>query len=87
MKVDGRVKANVNLAEALKVYPVKDLAACAASFSWMARRKGTYSKTQMPVVNAAIRLTNGYVKSATSFRRPIERHQPERHGGEHHRAR
>ncbi|MDQ2769328.1 MAG: AsmA-like C-terminal region-containing protein, partial [Bacteroidota bacterium] len=33
--------------------------------------KGIYSKTQMPVVNAAIRLANGYVKSA-KFPAPIE---------------
>ena len=70
MKVDGRVKANVNLAEALKVYPVKDLA-MRGQFFVDGTAKGTYSKTQMPVVNAAIRLTNGYVKSA-QFPAPIE---------------
>ncbi|MFD2719324.1 AsmA-like C-terminal region-containing protein [Hymenobacter monticola] len=70
MKVDGRVKANVNLAEALKVYPVKDLN-MRGQFFVDGTAKGTYSKTQMPVVNAAIRLTNGYVKSA-KFPAPIE---------------
>ena len=70
MKVDGRVKANVNLAEALKVYPVKDLAMRGQLFV-DGTAKGTYSKTQMPVVNAAIRLSNGYVKSA-KFPAPIE---------------
>ena len=70
MKVNGRVKANVNLAEALKVYPVKDLA-MRGQFFVDGTAKGIYSKTQMPVVNAAIRLTNGYVKSA-KFPAPIE---------------
>ena len=70
MKVDARVKANVNLAEALKVYPVKDLA-MRGQFFVDGTAKGIYSKTQMPVVNAAIRLTNGYVKSA-KFPAPIE---------------
>ena len=70
MQVDGRVKANVDLAEMLKVYPVKDLA-MRGQFFVDATGKGTYSKTQMPVVNAAIKLTNGYVKSA-QFPAPIE---------------
>jgi len=70
MKVDGRVKANVNLAEALKVYPVAGLNMRGQLFV-DATGKGTYSKTQMPVVNAAIRMTNGYVKS-DKFPAPIE---------------
>ncbi|MBF9223909.1 AsmA family protein [Hymenobacter ruricola] len=70
MNVNGRVKANVNLAEALKVYPVKDLA-MRGQFFVDGTAKGVYSKTQMPVVNAAIKLTNGYVKSA-KFPAPIE---------------
>ena len=70
MRVNGRVKANVNLEEALKVYPVKDLAMRGQLFVDGTAR-GVYSKTQMPVVNAAIRLANGYVKSA-KFPAPIE---------------
>ncbi len=70
MKVDGRVKANVNLAEALKVYPVAGLTMRGQLFV-DATGKGTYSKTQMPVVNAAIKMTNGYVKS-NKFPAPIE---------------
>ncbi|RZK37303.1 MAG: AsmA family protein, partial [Hymenobacter sp.] len=70
MKVDGRVKANVNLAEALKVYPVAGLS-MRGQFFVDATGKGTYSKTQMPVVNAAIKMTNGYVKS-NKFPAPIE---------------
>ena len=70
MNVDGRLKANVNLAEALKVYPVAGLAMRGQLFV-DAVAKGAYSKTQMPAVNAALRLTNGYVKS-NKFPAPIE---------------
>ncbi len=70
MKVDGRVKANVNLADALKVYPVAGTTMRGQLFV-DATGKGTYSKTQMPVVNAALRLTDGYVKS-NKFPAPIE---------------
>jgi hypothetical protein len=70
MKVDGRVKANVNLAEALKVYPVAGVTTRGQLFV-DATGRGTYSKTQMPVVNAAIKMTNGYVKS-NKFPAPIE---------------
>jgi hypothetical protein len=70
MKVDGRVKANVNLAEALKVYPVAGIVA-RGQFFVDAVAKGIYSKTQMPVVNAAIKMSNGYVKS-NQFPAPIE---------------
>ncbi|MBJ6144126.1 AsmA-like C-terminal region-containing protein [Hymenobacter sp. BT559] len=70
MKVDGRVKANVNLAEALKVYPVAGIN-MRGQFFVDATAKGTYSKTQMPVVNAAIKMSNGYVKS-NQFPAPIE---------------
>ncbi|WP_229725341.1 AsmA family protein [Hymenobacter baengnokdamensis] len=70
MKVDGHVKANVNLAEALKVYPVPGLT-MRGQFFVDATGRGIYSKTQMPVVNAAIKMANGYVKS-DKFPAPIE---------------
>ncbi|UOR04902.1 AsmA family protein [Hymenobacter aerilatus] len=70
MKVDGRVKANVDLAEMTKVYPVEDLTLRGRLFV-DAVGKGTYSKTQMPVVNAKMNLTNGYVKSK-QFPAPIQ---------------
>ncbi|WP_400192781.1 AsmA family protein [Hymenobacter sp. B81] len=70
MKVDGRVKANVDLAEMMKVYPVQDLLLRGQLFV-DATAKGTYSKTQMPVTQAALRLSNGYVKSK-QFPAPIE---------------
>ncbi|TGE26714.1 AsmA family protein [Hymenobacter metallicola] len=70
MKIDGRVKANVDLAEMMKVYPVPDMTLRGQLFV-DATGKGTYSKTQMPVVNAKMNLTNGYVKSK-QFPAPIE---------------
>jgi len=70
MKVDGRVKANVDLAEMMKVYPVPDMLLRGLLFV-DATAKGTYSSTQMPVVNAKLNLTNGYVKSK-QFPAPIE---------------
>ena len=70
MNVDGRVKANVDLAEMMKVYPVQDLTLRGQLFV-DAVAKGIYSKTQMPVVNAKMNLTNGYVKSQ-QFPAPIQ---------------
>ncbi|QDA60096.1 AsmA family protein [Hymenobacter jejuensis] len=70
MKVDGRVKANVDLAEMMKVYPVQDLILRGQLFV-DGTAKGVYSKTQMPVVQAVMRMTNGYVKSK-QFPAPIE---------------
>ncbi|QJX46711.1 AsmA family protein [Hymenobacter taeanensis] len=70
MKVDGRVKANVDLAEMTKVYPVQDLLLRGKLFV-DGTAKGLYSKTQMPVVQAKMNLTNGYVKSK-QFPAPIE---------------
>ena len=70
MRVDGRVKANVDLAEMMKVYPVQDLLLRGKLFV-DGTAKGTYSKTQMPVVQAKLNLTNGYVKSK-QFPAPME---------------
>ncbi|OWP64573.1 hypothetical protein CDA63_02100 [Hymenobacter amundsenii] len=70
MKVDGRVKANVDLAEMLKVYPVQDLLLRGKLFV-DATAKGVYSATRMPVIQAKMNLTNGYVKSK-QFPAPIE---------------
>ncbi|GAB3299051.1 AsmA family protein [Hymenobacter tenuis] len=70
MKVDGRVKANVDLAEMMKVYPVQDLLLRGKLFV-DGTAKGIYSKTQMPVVQAKMNLTNGYVK-AKQLPTPIE---------------
>ncbi|UYZ62370.1 AsmA family protein [Hymenobacter weizhouensis] len=70
MRVDGRVKARVDLAEMLKVYPVQDLL-LRGQLLVDGTAKGVYSKTQMPVVQARLNLTNGYVK-AKQVPAPIE---------------
>jgi len=70
MNVDGQVKARVNLAEMLKVYPVPGTDA-RGQLAVDATAKGVYSKTQMPLVNAALQFTNGYVKS-NKFPEPLQ---------------
>ncbi len=70
MQLDGNVKAKINLAEAMKVYPVAGLT-LRGLLDVDATAKGTYSETQMPVVNAKMNLTDGYVKSK-DFPAPIE---------------
>ncbi|MBC8085405.1 MAG: AsmA family protein, partial [Hymenobacter sp.] len=70
MQLDGRVKANVDLAEMTKVYPVPDVVLRGKLFV-DATARGLYSATQMPVVQAQLNLTNGYVKSK-QFPAPIE---------------
>ncbi|MCC9135684.1 AsmA-like C-terminal region-containing protein [Pontibacter silvestris] len=70
MQVDGNVKANVDLAEITKVFPVEGMT-LRGLLKVDADAKGTYSETSMPVVNADMRLTNGYVKSA-DFPAPIQ---------------
>ncbi|QMU31068.1 AsmA-like C-terminal region-containing protein [Adhaeribacter radiodurans] len=70
MKVDGNVKANIDLAEMTKVFPVEGMTLRGLLFV-DAVAKGTYTKTQMPVVNAKMNLTNGFVK-AKQFPAPIQ---------------
>ncbi len=70
MQVDGNVKAKINLAEAMKVYPVAGLT-LRGLLDVDATAKGTYSEKQMPVVHAKLNLTDGYVKSK-DFPAPIE---------------
>jgi hypothetical protein len=71
MQLDGNVKANIDLAEMTKVFPVEGMT-LRGLLNLDARAKGTYSKTQMPVVTAKLNLANGYVKSK-DFPAPIER--------------
>jgi len=71
MQVDGNIKANINLAEITKVFPVEGMT-LRGLLNVDGNAKGTYSKTQMPVVNARLNLSNGYVKSK-DFPAPIER--------------
>ncbi|MCJ8163788.1 AsmA family protein [Pontibacter sp. E15-1] len=70
MLVDGNVKANVDLAEMTKVFPVEDMT-LRGLLKIDADAKGTYSETSMPVINADMDLTNGYVKSK-DFPAPIQ---------------
>ncbi|TPE45541.1 AsmA family protein [Pontibacter mangrovi] len=70
MKVDGNVKANVDLAELTKVYPVEGMT-LRGLLKVDADAKGTYSETSMPVIDADLNLTNGYIKSK-DFPAPIQ---------------
>ncbi|AKD02802.1 AsmA-like C-terminal region-containing protein [Pontibacter korlensis] len=70
MKVDGNVKASVDLAELTKVYPVEGMT-LRGLLKVDADAKGTYSETSMPVIDADLNLSNGYIKSK-DFPAPIE---------------
>jgi hypothetical protein len=71
-KVDADVKASLNLAEIEKFYPIDGLI-MKGLYNLDMKAKGTYDSTtkQMPVVNAAMSLKDGYVKSK-DFPEPIE---------------
>ncbi|WP_114777685.1 AsmA family protein [Botryobacter ruber] len=70
MKVNGNVKANIDLDEMTKVFPVEGMT-LRGLLKVDADAKGTYSEKSMPVINADMRLTNGYVKSK-DFPAPIQ---------------
>lgn len=70
MKVDGNVKASIDLTEMTKVFPIEGMA-LQGLLRVDADAKGVYSKTSMPVIDADMRLTNGYIKSK-DFPAPIE---------------
>ncbi|WP_162428105.1 AsmA-like C-terminal region-containing protein [Pontibacter pudoricolor] len=70
MKVDGNVKANIDLTEMTKVFPIEGMT-LRGLLKVDADAKGIYSKTSMPVIDADMRLTNGYIKSK-DFPAPIE---------------
>jgi uncharacterized protein involved in outer membrane biogenesis len=70
MQVDGNVKANIDLAEMTKVFPVEGIT-LRGLLKVDADAKGTYSETSMPVIDADLNLTNGYVKSK-DFPAPIQ---------------
>jgi hypothetical protein len=71
-KVDADVRANLNLAEIEKFYPVDGLV-MKGLYALDLKAKGTYDSItkQMPVVNAVMSLKDGYVKSK-DFPEPIE---------------
>ena len=70
MRVEGNVKAKIDLAEMTEVYPMEGMA-LRGLLNVDAVAKGIYSETSMPVVTADLNLQNGYVKSS-DFPAPIE---------------
>ncbi|MBC5774591.1 hypothetical protein H8S95_11010 [Pontibacter sp. KCTC 32443] len=70
MKVDGNIKANIDLTEMTKVYPIEGMA-LRGLLKVDADAKGVYSEKSMPVIDADMRLTNGYIKSK-DFPAPIQ---------------
>lgn len=70
MKVDGNLKANIDLKEITNVFPVEGMT-LRGLLKVDANAKGTYSEKQMPVILANLDLANGYVKSK-DFPAPIE---------------
>ncbi|WP_205501178.1 AsmA family protein [Rufibacter psychrotolerans] len=70
MKVDGNLKARLDLAEVTKVFPVEGTT-LRGLLDVNAQAKGVYFEEHMPVVTAVLNLTNGYVKSA-DFPAPLE---------------
>jgi hypothetical protein len=70
MQLDGNLKANLDLNEMTKVFPVEGMT-MRGLLKVDANAKGTYSEKQMPVVTANLNLANGYVKSK-DFPAPIE---------------
>ncbi|WP_026462397.1 AsmA-like C-terminal region-containing protein [Adhaeribacter aquaticus] len=70
MQVDGNVKANIDLAEITKVFPVEGMTLRGLLYV-DGNAKGTYSKTQMPVVSARLNLANAFIKSK-DFPAPIQ---------------
>ncbi|MGV3638980.1 MAG: AsmA family protein, partial [Adhaeribacter sp.] len=70
MQLDGNVKARVDLTEMTKVFPIEGMT-LRGLLNLDALAKGTYSKTQMPVVTAKLNLANGFVKSK-DFPAPIQ---------------
>ncbi|MCW5910580.1 MAG: AsmA family protein [Cyclobacteriaceae bacterium] len=72
-RMDGQVKASLNLAELGKMFPMEGLS-MAGLFTVDASAKGVYDslKKIIPAVNASLTLKDGYVKSA-EFPLPLEK--------------
>ncbi|MEJ8802602.1 AsmA family protein [Pontibacter sp. H249] len=70
MQIDGNVKANVDLAEMTKVFPIEGMT-LRGLLKVDADAKGTYSEKSMPVIDADLNMTNGYIKSK-DFPAPIQ---------------
>ncbi|WP_181304795.1 AsmA-like C-terminal region-containing protein [Rufibacter sp. XAAS-G3-1] len=70
MKIDGNLRAKLDLAEVTKVFPLEGTT-LRGLLDVNAQAKGVYFENHMPEVTATLNLTNGYVKSA-SFPAPLE---------------
>ncbi|MBC3539483.1 AsmA-like C-terminal region-containing protein [Rufibacter sediminis] len=70
MKIDGNLRAKLDLAEVTKVFPLEGTT-LRGLLDVDAQAKGVYFEKHMPVVTAKLNLTNGYVKSS-SFPAPLE---------------
>ena len=71
MNIQANAKAKLNLAELSKIFPMPGLT-MAGIFSLDGNAKGIYDGKQMPFVNAAMSLQNGYIKSK-EFPEPLEK--------------
>jgi len=71
MNIDANAKAKLNLADVMKMFPMEGLA-LSGLFSLDGTAKGIYDGKQMPTINAAMSLQNGYVKSS-AFPEPLEK--------------
>lgn len=71
-RMDGNIKATLNLAELNKMFPMEGLE-MKGSYAVNATAKGVYDslKKIIPVINASMSLSNGYVKSS-EFPLPLE---------------
>jgi len=71
-KMDGNVKATLNLAELNKMFPMEGLE-MKGTYSVNASARGVYDslKKIIPAINASMSLSNGYVKSS-EFPLPLE---------------
>lgn len=71
-KMDGNIKATLNLAELNKMFPMEGLQ-MKGIYSVNATANGVYDslKKTIPAINAAMSLSNGYVKSS-EFPLPLE---------------
>ncbi|AKQ47073.1 hypothetical protein TH63_17790 [Rufibacter radiotolerans] len=70
MKIDGNLKAKLDLAEVTKVFPLEGTT-LRGLLDVDAQAKGVYFEKHMPMVTAKLNLTNGYVKSS-QFPAPLE---------------
>jgi len=71
-RMDGNIKATLNLAELNKMFPIQGLQ-MKGTYSLDANAQGVYDslKKTIPAINASMSLTNGYVKSS-EFPLPLE---------------